>query len=84
MGIDWTLLLLIVIAVLFIAGLVLALQTAAGRRRLGDAALALAERLLAYAISWLERDAPAVDVPGMALASDKTDRARAALRALHG
>lgn len=79
--IDWTLLLLIVIAALFALGLVLALRTAAGRKRLGDAALLLAERLIAYAIRWLERDEP--DVPS-AVADDRLSRARRALGALQG
>lgn len=60
MEIDWTLLLLLVIGALFVLGLVLALQTAAGRRRLADAGLRLAEALIALAVRWLERNVPAV------------------------
>lgn len=56
MEIDWTLLILLVVAALGVLGLVLALQTAGGRRRLADAAMALAEALLSYAIRWLQRD----------------------------
>lgn len=84
MQIDWTLLLLLVVAALGVLGLVLALQTTGGRRRLADAAMALAEALLRHAIAWLEHDAPAVDVPGVAPANDKTSCARAALSALEG
>lgn len=88
MQVDWTLLLLLTISALFVFGLVLALQTAAGRKRLGEAALALAERLLAYAIGWLERNQPAggVDVPTAAMV-DRDQRiadARAALMILRG
>ena len=94
--IDWTLLLLVVIGVLFVLGLVIALQTAGGRRRLGEAALALAERLIAYAIGWLERNQPAggvdpvifaggVDVPAVAAEGDqRIADARAALMILRG
>ena len=92
--IDWTLLLLVVIAALFILGLVLALQTAGGRRRLGEAALALAERLIVYAIGWLERNqggvhpsifAGGVDVPAAAADDDqRVADARAALMILRG
>ncbi len=60
MEIDWTLLLLLVIGALFVLGLVLALQTAGGRRRLADAGLRLAEALIALAVRWLERNVPAV------------------------
>lgn len=59
MVIDWTLLLLLVVGALFVLGLVLALQTAAGRRRLADAGLRLAEALIALAVRWLERNVPA-------------------------
>ena len=93
--IDWTLLLLVVIGILFVLGLVLALQTAAGRKRLGEAALALAERLIAYAIGWLERNQPGgvdpaifaggVDVPAaMADRDQRVADARAALMILRG
>lgn len=80
--IDWTLLLLVVIGILFVLGLVLALQTAAGRKRLGEAALALAERLLAYAVRWLERSLPDQGIAGVAPISHDIDRAAAALRAI--
>lgn len=60
MEIDWTLLLLLTIGSLFVLGLVFALQTAAGRRRLADAGLRLAEALIALAVRWLERNVPAV------------------------
>lgn len=56
MQIDWTLLLLLVVAALGVLGLVLALQTATGRKRLADAAMSLAEALLSYAIAWLQHD----------------------------
>ena len=84
--IDWTLLLLVVIGVLFVLGLVIALQTAGGRRRLGEAALALAERLIAYAIGWLERNqGGGVDVPAVAAEGDqRIADARAALMILRG
>lgn len=75
MQIDWSLLLLIVIGALFVLGLVLALQTAAGRKRLGEAALALAERLLAYAVRWLERSLPDQGIAGVAPVSHDIDRA---------
>lgn len=66
MNIDWTLLLLLVIAALGVLGLVIALQTKSGRGRLADAALRLAESLLAYAIRWLESlGTEAPDVPGV-------------------
>lgn len=88
MQIDWTLLLLLTVAVLFIGGLILALQTSAGRKRMGEAALALAERLIAYAIGWLEKNqtgGDAVDVPAAAAESERVDtlaKARVALTAL--
>lgn len=79
MEINWTLLLLIAVVALGLLGLVLALQTAGGRRRLADAALRMAEALLAYAIRWLESVGPAVpDVPGVTmLAAESQDLARA-------
>lgn len=77
MQIDWTLLLLLVVAALGVLGLILALQTAGGRKRLADAAMALAESLLAYAIRWLESITP--DQPGVAMVeSHDLARARAA------
>lgn len=84
MEIDWSLLLLIVIAALFVLGLVLALQTASGRKRLGEAALALAEKLIQYAIGWLERNQGGADVPAAAVTPDHARIALAALRARHG
>lgn len=77
MEIDWTLLLLLVIAALGVLGLVIALQTTGGRKRLADAAMSLAEALLSYAIKWLERDysesniahEPMIDVISVAEAS---------------
>lgn len=58
MQIDWTLLLLLVVAALGVLGLVIALQTTGGRKRLADAAMRLAEALLGYAIKWLESIGP--------------------------
>lgn len=85
MTIDWTLLLLIAIVALGLLGLVIALQTSGGRKRLADAALKLAEALLAYAIGWLERDAGGtVDIPTAAAHTDDIYRARGALRAIRG
>lgn len=83
MEINWTLLLLIAIVALGLLGLVIALQTAGGRKRLADAALRLAESLLAYAIRWLESLPPDVpDVPDVTmLATESHDLARA--RAAH-
>lgn len=77
MQIDWTLLLLLVVAALGVLGLVLALQTSGGRKRLADAAMSLAEALLSYAIRWLQRDytetniahEPMIDVISVAEAS---------------
>jgi hypothetical protein len=77
--IDWTLLLLIAVVALGLLGLVIALKTTGGRRRLADAALKLAESLLAYAIRWLESIGPDVpDVPGVTMVQvDDHDLARA-------
>lgn len=58
MEIDWTLLILLAVGALFVLGLVLALGTSAGKKRLGESALALAEALLRYAIGWLESSLP--------------------------
>lgn len=79
MEINWTLLLLIAVVALGLLGLVIALQTAGGRKRLADAALRLAESLLAYAIRWLEAQSPDVpDVPDVTmLATESHDLARA-------
>lgn len=82
MNIDWTLLLLLVIAALGVLGLVIALQTNSGKKRLADAALRLAESLITYAIRWLEGlGTSAADVPGVTMAEaglHDLDRARAA------
>lgn len=85
MQIDMSLLLLIVIAIIAVIGLILALQTRSGRGRLADAALRLAESLIAYAIRWLERNqAGGVDVPTATITDNKIDRARTAQLALRG
>lgn len=95
MGIDWTLLLLVVVAIIAVIGLIIALQTTGGRKRLADAALRLAESLIAYAIGWLDRNQPGgvdpaifaggVDVPAAAVAGDqRIADARAALMILRG
>lgn len=80
MEIDWTLLILLVVGILFVLGLVLALGTSAGKKRLGEGALALAESLLRYAIAWLEDALPKVD--GAVMQTSKVDRARRALSVL--
>ena len=54
--IDVGLLLLVVVGIVAGAGLILALQTAGGRKRLADAGLRLAEALIALAVRWLERN----------------------------
>lgn len=86
MAIDWTLLLLVAIGVLAVIGLILALQTRTGRGRLADAALKLAESLIAYAIRWLERNqGGGADVPAaMADRDQRVADARAALMILRG
>lgn len=83
MEINWTLLLLIAVIALGLLGLVIALQTPGGRKRLADASLRLAESLLAYAIRWLESLPPDVpNVPGVTmLDTESHDLARA--RAAH-
>lgn len=82
MNIDWSLLLLVVIGVVFVIGLILLLQSSRGRTGLANAALRLAEALIAYAIRWLEgRDAAAGQ--GAAIAPDHARIALAALRARH-
>lgn len=84
--IDMGLLLLVVIAVVAVIGLILALQTAGGRRRLADGGLRLAEALIALAVRWLERDAPPASVTGAIAQAEEwqgnLDRARAAQAAL--
>lgn len=84
MTIDWTLLLLVVIGSLAVIGLILALQTNAGRKRLGDAALSLAERLLAYAIGWLDQRSAGANVLTAAPDDQRLADARAALAILRG
>ena len=77
MQVDWTLLLLLTIGSLLVLGLLRALQTAGGRRRLADAGLRLAEALIAYAVRWLERNLPSgievVDVPTIAGETKRVD-----------
>lgn len=81
--IDMGLLLLVVVAVIAVIGLIIALQTTGGRKRLADAALRLAESLIAYAIGWLDRNqAGGVDVPTAAPGNQRISNARAALSAL--
>lgn len=82
MQIDTGLLLLVVVAVIAIIGLIIALQSTGGRKRLADAALRLAESLIAYAIGWLERNQTGgVNVPASAVEGDarRIENARAAL-----
>lgn len=84
MQIDWTLLLLVAVVVVAVIGLIIALQTAGGRKRLADAGLRLAEALIAMAVKWLEANVPTgPDIPSAAL-TDDTYRARSALAALRG
>lgn len=75
--IDTGLLLLVVVAVIAVIGLIIALQTTGGRKRLADAALRLAESLIAYAVRWLERNLPSgievVDVPTIAGETKRVD-----------
>lgn len=82
MDLDWSLLLLVVIGVVFVIGLIILLQSARGRTGLANAALRLAEALIAYAVRWLEgrggAGQGAADVP------DHARIALAALRARHG
>jgi len=78
MNIDWTLLLLLVIAALGVLGLVIALQTNGGKKRLAEGGLKLAEALIALAVKWLEQVLPDVNVPTAAATTNDLDRARAA------
>jgi len=78
MNIDWTLLLLLVIAALGVLGLVIALQTNGGKKRLAEGGLKLAEALIALADKWLEQVLPDVNVPTAAATTNDLDRARAA------
>lgn len=86
MEINWTLLLLIAVVALGLLGLIIALQSTSGRKRLADAALRLAESLIAYAIGWLERNQGGINIPSATVAA--TDQriadARAALMILRG
>jgi len=82
MNIDWTLLLLLVIAALGVLGLVLALQTNGGKKRLAEGGLKLAEALIALAVKWLEQVLPDVSVPAATATTNGLDRARAAQAAL--
>lgn len=82
MDIDWSLLLLVVIGVVFVIGLILLLQSARGRTGLAEAALRLAEALIAYAIRWLEVRGTAGQ--NAAIQPDHARIALAALRARHG
>jgi hypothetical protein len=81
------LLLLIAVIAVAVIGLILALQTNGGRKRLADAALRLAESLIARAIVWLEANIPGgPDVPASMVTEEPTQtrRARIALDALRG
>lgn len=78
MNIDWSLLLLVVVGIVFVIGLIILLQSARGRTGLSNAALRLAEALIAYAIRWLEGHD---DNQGAAIAPDHARIALAALRA---
>lgn len=80
---DWSLLLLVVIGVVFVVGMIILLQSARGRTGLADAALRLAEALIAYAVRWLEKRGDAAG-QGAANAPDHARIALAALRARHG
>lgn len=82
MNIDWSLLLLIVIGIVFVIGLIILLQSARGRAGLANAALRLAEALIAYAVRWLEGRSGTEQ--GAANAPDHARIALAALRARHG
>lgn len=87
--IDMGLLILVVVAIIAVIGTILALQTNGGRKRFADAALRLAESLIAYAIKWMEgRGTGTVDVPagvpaGVAM-NDRVVRAKTALAILRG
>lgn len=81
-NIDMGLLLLVVVAVVAVIGIILALQTNGGKRRLAEGGLKLAEALIALAVKWLERVLPGVDVPTAAATTTNLDRARAAQAAL--
>ena len=80
--IDMGLLLLVVVAVIAVIGIILALQTSSGKKRLAEGGLRLAEALIALAVKWLEQVLPGVDVPTAAATNSDLDRARAARAAL--
>lgn len=84
--IDMGLLLLVVVAIIAVIGLIIALQTTGGRKRMADAALRLAESLLAVAIRWLESlPPPVINVPGVTMLHTEDQdlvRARAAYACL--
>lgn len=82
--IDTGLLLLVVIGAIALIGLILALQTNVGRKRLAAGGLRLAEALIALAVRWLEQVLPDEAVEGVAILSGDVDRARTALKALRG
>ena len=80
--IDTGLLLLVVVAVIAVIGIILALQTSSGKKRLAEGGLRLAEALIALAVKWLEQVLPGVDVPTAAATNSDLDRAKAAQAAL--
>ena len=80
--IDMGLLLLVVVAVIAVIGIILALQTSSGKKRLAEGGLRLAEALIALAVKWLEQVLPGVDVPTAAATNSDLDRAKAAQAAL--
>lgn len=75
-------LLVVVIAAIAVIGLILALQTGGGRRRLADAGLRLAEALIALAVRWLERNVPPGSVAQAAMSSTPPAEAQTLLCAL--
>ena len=80
--IDTGLLLLVVVAVIAVIGIILALQTNSGKKRLAESGLKLAEALIALAVKWLEQVLPGVDVPTAVATANDLDRAKAAQAAL--
>ena len=80
--IDMGLLLLVVVAVIAVIGIILALQTGGGKKRLAESGLKLAEALIALAVKWLEQVLPGVDVPTAVATANDLDRAKAAQAAL--
>lgn len=79
---DINLLVIVVIGVVFVIGVILALQTAAGRKGLSSVALRLAEALIDYAVRWLSHALPEQSIAGVGPVSNDLDRATAALREL--